>query len=82
MLGGRMQPRDIFDGVLLAILLVVLYIQVLGPSFSSDRLQTVIDVLFGLDLIFYLVFAGVLAIGFLGYMFIYLPQKQSQNLSQ
>ncbi len=82
MLGGRMQPRDIFDGLLLAILLVVLYIQVFGLSFSSERLQTVIDTLFGLDLIFYLVFAGVLAIGFLGYMFVYLPQKHSQNPTQ
>jgi hypothetical protein len=77
-----MQPRDIFDGLMLAILLVVLYVQVFGLSFSSERLQTVIDVLFGLDLVFYLVMAGILAIGFLGYMFVYLPQKQSTNPTQ
>jgi hypothetical protein len=74
-----MQPRDVFDGILLAILGTILYIRLIGPTFSSSRLQTVIDVLLGLELIFYLVFAGIIAICFLGYLFVYLPQKQSKN---
>ncbi|MEF8785738.1 MAG: hypothetical protein V5A45_07360 [Haloarculaceae archaeon] len=74
-----MQPRDVFDGILLAILGTILYIRLIGPTFSSARVQTVVDVLLGLELIFYLVFAGMLAIFFLGYLFIYLPQKQSKN---
>lgn len=74
-----MQPRDVFDGLLLASLGVILYLHLIGPSFSSARVQTVIDVLLGLELIFYLVIAGVVAICFLGYLFIYLPQKQSKN---
>ncbi|WP_340100931.1 hypothetical protein [Salinibaculum salinum] len=77
-----MQPRDVFDGILLAILGTILYLHLIGPSFSSARAQTVVDVLLGLDLIFYLVFAGMLAICFLGYLFIYLPQKQSTNLAR
>jgi len=77
-----MQPRDVFDGLLLAILLVILYLRLLGPSFSTERAGMVVDTLLGLDLVFYLVFAGILAVGFIGYMFIYLPQKQSQNPTQ
>jgi hypothetical protein len=74
-----MQPRNVFDGILLAVLGTILYLQLIGPSFSAARAQTVVDVLLGLDLIFYFVFAGMLAICFLGYLFIYLPQKQSKN---
>lgn len=74
-----MEPRDVFDGIVLAILLVILYVQLVGLSFSTDRARTVLNVLLGLELIFYLVVAGILAICFLGYLFIYLPQKQSQN---
>lgn len=74
-----MQPRDVFDGMLVAILGTILYLHIVGPSFSSARAQTVIDALLGLELIFYLVFAGIVAIGFLGYLFVYLPQKQSKN---
>lgn len=76
-----MQPRDIFDGILLAILVVILYVELIGLSLSTERLGTVVDVLLGIDLMFYLVLAGILAVGFLGYMFIYLPQKQSQNIT-
>ncbi len=74
-----MQPRDVFDGLLLASLGCILYLHLIGPSFSSARAQTVVDVLLSLDLIFYFVFAGIVAICFLGYLFIYLPQKQSKN---
>ena len=74
-----MQPRDVFDGVLLAILGAILYVQLIGPSFSGAKARTVVDVLLGLELIFYLVFAGIVAICFIGYLFIYLPQKQSKN---
>lgn len=74
-----MQPRDVFDGLLVAILGIILYLQLIGPSFSSARVQTVVDALLGFELIFYLVFAGIVAICFLGYLFIYLPQKQSKN---
>jgi Kef-type K+ transport system membrane component KefB len=74
-----MEPRDVFDSVLLAILGVILYLHIIGPSFSATRVQTVIDVLLGLDLVIYLVAAALLAICFIGYLFVYLPQKQSKN---
>lgn len=74
-----MQPRDVFDGILIAILGAILYLHIIGPSFSSTRVETLVDVLLGLELIFYLVFAGIVAICFIGYLFIYLPQKQSKN---
>ena len=74
-----MQPRDVFDGILVAVLGVILYVQIVGPSFSMGRVQTLIDVLLSFDFTFYLVFAGIAAIGFLGYLFVYLPQKQSKK---
>ena len=77
-----MEPRDVFDGILLAILGAILYVHLIGPSFSAARVRTVADVVFGLDLIFYLVFAGIVAIGFIGYLFIYLPQKQSKQATR
>lgn len=77
-----MQPRDVFDGILLAVLGTILYVELIGPSVSTTRIRTVVDVLLGLDLIFYLVFAGVVAICFIGYLFIYLPQKQSKRAAR
>ena len=74
-----MEPRDVFDGILLAALGVILYLKIIGPSFSATRVRTVVDVLLGLDIVFYLVFAALLAICFIGYLFIYLPQKQSKS---
>lgn len=79
LLDARMEPRDVFDGILLAILGVILYLHIIGPSFSTTRVQTVVDVLLGLNFIFYLVFAALLAICFIGYLFIYVPQKQSKK---
>jgi hypothetical protein len=77
-----MEPRDVFDGVLLAILGVILYVRLIGPTFSGARARTVLDVLLGLELIFYLVFAGIVAICFIGYLFIYVPRKQSRNITR
>lgn len=74
-----MQPRDVFDGVLVAALGAIVYLRLVGPSFSSDRARTVADVLLGLDMIFYLVFAGIVAVCFIGYLFVYLPQKQGET---
>lgn len=80
--GARMQPRDVFDGILLAILGAILYVKLIGPTVSAARFRTVADVFLGLDLIFYLVFAGIVAICFIGYLFVYLPQKQSKNVTR
>jgi hypothetical protein len=77
-----MEPRDVFDGVLVGVLGGILYIEVVGPSVSTDRVQTLVDVLLGLELVFYLVFAALLAVCFIGYLFVYLPQKQSRNATR
>ena len=77
-----MEPRSIFDGLLVAILGSIVYVQLIGPSFSWGRVQAVGDALGGLDPAFYLVFAGIVAVVALMYMFVYLPQKQGENPSQ
>jgi hypothetical protein len=74
-----MQPRSLFDGLLLAILGTIVYVELVGPSFAWGRVGMLSDVLTNLDPAFYLVFAGIVAVVALMYMFVYLPQKQSKN---
>ncbi|MFC7132649.1 hypothetical protein ACFQJ3_05810 [Salinibaculum sp. GCM10025337] len=77
-----MQPRSLFDGVLVATLGAIVYVRLLAPSFQWGRLRTVSEALTSLDVAFYLVFAGILTLVALIYMFVYLPEHQSQNPPQ
>ncbi len=74
-----MGPRDIFDGVLLVVLAIVLYLDRNGRSPSLDPLRAGIEALLSLDTAVYLVVAGVLGAAFVGYIAVYLPYKQSEN---
>jgi hypothetical protein len=74
-----MQPRDIFDGVLLALLCVLSYLEIFGFTFSTERVRTVVETLLNIDLAIYLVVAGVLTVAYLVYILIYLPGKQGQS---
>ena len=76
-----MEPRDIFDGALVAFALVALYLELIGFGFSQERLNEVIEAILGIDLAFYIVMGGFLAIGFLIYAFVYVPRQQSQKMS-
>ena len=73
-----MQPRDIFDGLLVGFALVVLYLEIVGFGFSPERLDTLVDALAGLNVAFYVVIGGFVAIGFLIYAFVYVPGKQGK----
>jgi uncharacterized membrane protein YbhN (UPF0104 family) len=77
-----MEPRDVFDGLLLGALVVLVYVHLYGLSFSTDRVDTVIDALLNLNIAIYLVVAGIAGVVFVGYIAIYLPQKQSKNISE
>lgn len=74
-----MGPRDVFDGILLALVGVALYVHFFGASLSMDRVDTLVGVLLAIDFRIYLVGAGVLGILFVGYIAVYLPRKQSGN---
>lgn len=74
-----MHPRDLFDGVVIAVLLVAIYLHLYGPTLYLDRVLAVIEALLNLDVAVYLVLAGILGVVFVGYIAIYLPYKHSQN---
>lgn len=74
-----MEPRDLFDGIMVALIAVVTYLEVFGFGISSDRLRTVVETLLNQDLAVYLVIAGMLGVAFVGYIAIYLPQKYSTS---
>jgi hypothetical protein len=75
------QPRDVFDGLLLALLGAAFYVHFFGTSISAERVDALLAVLLAIDLRIYLVGAGVLGIVFVGYIAVYLPQKQAGDLS-
>lgn len=76
-----MEPRDVFDGLLFGLLAVIAYVHVFGLSFKRARVDTVVEAVSNLNIAVYLVLAGVIGIVFVGYIAIYLPQKQSRDIS-
>jgi len=70
------QPRDIFDGLLVAGLAAVLYLRVVGPTLSGDRVDALLALLAGVDVVVYLVLAALLGAAFIGYIAVYMPRKQ------
>ncbi len=74
-----MEPRDLFDGLVIVLVAVVVYLEVFGFALSPERLGVIIEVLMGLDLTVYLVVAGIFGVAFVGYIAIYLPQKYSRT---
>lgn len=77
-----MQPRDVFDGVLVALIAIVAYWEVFGFGLSRDRLDAILATVLGLDITVYLVVAGVFGIVFVGYIAIYLPQKYGRKAGE
>jgi len=77
-----MEPRDVFDGVLLVLVTVVAYWEVFGFGLSRARLETIVSTILGLDLTVYLVAAGILGVAFVGYIALYLPQKHGKRAGE
>ncbi|MHB9286983.1 hypothetical protein ACKVMT_08060 [Halobacteriales archaeon Cl-PHB] len=77
-----MQPRDVFDGIVVALVAVVVYLEVFGFGLSSEKVDRMVAALEGLGVEVYLVVAGIFGIFFLGYIVLYLPQKYSTDLGK
>lgn len=77
-----MEPRDVFDGALVALAAIVAYWEVFGFGLSADRLDAVIATILGLDVTAYLIVAGFFGVLFVGYITIYLPQKYSKRAGE
>ncbi len=76
-----MEPRDVFDGLLFGLLAVIAYVHVFGLSFSRARLDKLVEAVTSLNIAVYLVVAGIIGVVFVGYIALYLPQKQSRDIS-
>ncbi len=77
-----MQPRDVFDGVLLVVLAVVLALDRYGTGGALGTPEAAVRTVLSLDVVVYLVIGGVLGVAFVGYIAVYLPYKQSGNVSR
>lgn len=74
-----MEPRAVFDGILMFLIAVVAYLEVFGFGISRDRLEAIADALLNQDVGVYLVVAGIFGIVFLGYVVIYVPAKYGRT---
>lgn len=74
-----MEPRDVFDGALVFLIAVVVYVEVFGLGISRERVDALVEVLLGLDLAIYLVIAGLLGVAYVGYIAIVLPEKYGDD---
>ena len=77
-----MQPRDVFDGIVVALVAVVVYLEVFGFGLSTAKVDRVVAALQGLGLEVYLVVAGIVALCFLGYILLVLPGKYTTDLGR
>lgn len=74
-----MDPRDIFDVLLFVAVSIALYVELYGLTLSPQGLAAILDALQNVDIVYYLVAAGILGVVFVSYITIYLPQKHSGN---
>jgi len=77
-----MKPRDVFDGLLVAFGFVAVYLELVGFGFSRQRVDTVVRALTSFEVTVYVVAGAVVAVLFLIYMLVYVPQKQAEKQAQ
>ena len=74
-----MQERDVLDLLLVVVLAVVTYVESFGLADPVATLDEILAILLAIDVQVYLVLGGVLGIGFVGYITIYLPKKTASQ---
>lgn len=74
-----MRPRTAFDIALVALLAASLSVASSGITFSAELFWVAVDAVLSIDITLYLIVAGVFGTLYVGYIAIYLPQKQSKN---
>ena len=74
-----MRPRTAFDIALVALLAASLSVASSGITFSAGLFWVAVDAVLSIDITLYLIVAGVFGTLYVGYIAIYLPQKQSGN---
>ncbi len=72
-----MQERDLMDLVLVAVVAVLAYVETFGLADPIATVDEIVDVVATLDVRVYLVLGGVFGLVFVGYITVYLPQKDA-----
>ena len=77
-----MQPRDVFDVVLLVVLGVALTLDQYDVCGALSTPGAAVEAAPSLDVAVYLVIAGIFGVAFVGYIAVYLPYKQSETTTR
>lgn len=74
-----MEPRDVFDGILMVLIAAIAYLEVFGFGVSRERLEAIASILANQEPGVYLVVAGVFGVVFLVYVAIWVPARYGRS---
>jgi hypothetical protein len=77
-----MAIRDLFDGMLVVAVCILLFVHASESQPSLRDLSVIVEVLTGLHVAIYLLFAGILGVLFVFLITVYAPRKLSQNTAR
>jgi uncharacterized membrane protein len=75
-----MDSRELFDAVLVVVAGLVAYTETFGFADPRATISEIFSILANLDVRVYLVLGGLFGIVFVGYIVVYLPQKDARTI--
>jgi hypothetical protein len=75
-----MDSRELFDALLVVIAGLLAYTETFGFADPRATLREILSILATLDVRVYLVLSGLFGIVFVGYLVVYLPQKDARTI--
>ena len=75
-----MDRRVLFDALLVVVGGLVAYTETFGFADPRATIREILAVLANLDIRVYLVLSGLFGIAFVGYLVVYLPQKDARTI--
>ncbi len=75
-----MDRRVLFDALLVIVGGLVAYTETFGFADPRATIREILGVLANLDIRVYLVLSGLFGIAFVGYLVVYLPQKDARTI--
>lgn len=74
-----MEPRSVFDGLLVFGVALAVYLHAYAPGVSTAPFHDLSIAMRNLDIAFYLVVAGTLGIVFIAFITLYMPKRHSNR---
>ena len=75
-----MDSRELFDAVLVVVAGLVAYTETFGFADPRATIWDIVGILANLDVRVYLVLGGLFGIFFVGYIVVYLPQRDARTI--